>query len=190
LGELRIGSRPSRRKNSSGLGDLRAIPWSFGWTQTRYILPGWYGVGQALSAYLDAGGSLSLLREMAAEWPFFQALMEKVEMTLAKADLGIAARYVRALDPSPVGIRIHGHLQSAYDETVARVLEIMQEKTLLENNPVLQRSIQVRNPYVDPMSLLQVALLKKKRAGAQDEGLQRALLLTISGVVAGMRNTG
>ncbi len=196
LGRLKIGSRPARRSaESTGIGDLRAIPWSFGWTQTRYILPGWFGVGHAIETFVAGREErLAFVRRMYAAWPFFRTLIDNVEMTLAKSDLGIAERYVRALDPSDEALGLHRHIAAEHARTVAMVLAVTEQSELLDRNPVLQRSIQVRNPYVDPLSLLQVELLRRARGeGAQEtsaEDLEHALLLTIDAIAAGMRNTG
>lgn len=199
LSALKIGSRPARRHSgSAGIEDLRAIPWSFGWTQTRYIMPGWFGVGHALSSFAQGrDDGLALLQQMYRGWPFFRSLIDSVEMTLAKSDLGIAAHYVKALDPSPQARRLHEHLAAEHARAIRMVLAVAAEGQLLERDPVLRRSIRVRNPYVDPLSLLQVELLRRKRAlsgsGEADgapEALQGALALSINGIVAGMRNTG
>ena len=197
LGRMKIGSRPARRRvESKGIEDLRAIPWSFGWTQSRYILPGWFGVGYALESFVSgAGERLDFLRRMYAAWPFFRTLIDNVEMTLAKSDLGIAERYVRALDPSDDARSLHRQIAAEHARAVTTVLAVTEQSELLDRNPVLQRSIQVRNPYVDPLSLLQVELLRRARgadlsdAKAADD-LQHALLLTIDAIAAGMRNTG
>jgi phosphoenolpyruvate carboxylase len=204
LSALKIGSRPARRHGgSAGIEDLRAIPWSFGWTQTRYIMPGWFGVGHALSSFAQGREEgLALLRQMYQGWPFFRSLIDSVEMTLAKSDLGIAAHYVQALDPSPQARRLHEHLAAEHERTIRMVLTVAEEGQILARDPVLRRSIRVRNPYVDPLSLLQVELLRRKRAaeaqagdggkeaGEAPEALQGALALSINGIVAGMRNTG
>ena len=196
LGRLKIGSRPARRTaESTGIADLRAIPWSFGWTQTRYILPGWFGVGHAMETFAAGREDrLASLRRMYAAWPFFRTLVDNVEMTLAKSDLGIAERYLRALDRSEDALRLHRHIAAEHARAVAMVLAVTEQAELLDRNPVLQRSIQVRNPYVDPLSLLQVELLRRARGAAPEdataEDLQHALLLTIDAIAAGMRNTG
>jgi len=201
LQHLRIGSRPARRrKGSKSLDDLRAIPWVFGWTQSRHLLPGWLGVGSALERFLgqeparDRPRRLRLLRRMYQDWPFFHSTISNIEMTLAKADFQIARQYAERLPDPRIGRRIFRLLSAEYDSTCRVVRQITGEKSLLENAPVLRRSIAVRNPYVDPMSYLQVELLARSRRGrvpARDrERLLYALVLTINGIAAGMRNTG
>ncbi|MCP3137327.1 phosphoenolpyruvate carboxylase [Pyxidicoccus xibeiensis] len=185
IASLPIGSRPSKRK-AGGLETLRAIPWVFAWTQNRAILPGWYGVGSALEAYSREEGGAALLARMYREWPFFRAVIDNVTMVLAKSDMAIAGRYA-ALAPRstrPLWRRI----QQEHRRTRKQVKRLTGELKLLDNNPQLQRSISLRNPYVDPMSFLQVELLKRKREGQPD--VDRPLLLTLNGIAAGMRNTG
>jgi phosphoenolpyruvate carboxylase len=195
LAHLRIGSRPAKRKaGSQSIDDLRAIPWVFGWTQSRHLLPGWLAVGTALEGFMleDRQQHLALLREMYAEWPFFHSTLSNIEMTLAKADFQIARQYAARTPDRSLGRRIFKLLEAEYQRTCRVVLQITGEKQLLDNTPVLQRSIAVRNPYVDPMSYLQVELLARQRAGggAEQEKLLYAILLTINGIAAGMRNTG
>jgi phosphoenolpyruvate carboxylase len=206
LQHLRIGSRPAKRKKGSqNLDDLRAIPWVFGWTQSRHLLPGWLAVGSALEGFVEQGtrGSrpgrlqlerLRLLRRMYKDWPFFHSTIANIEMTLAKADFQIARQYAERLPDQTMGRRIFRLLQAEYDSTCRIVRQITGEKHLLQNSPVLKRSIAVRNPYVDPMSYLQVELLarsRKARLPARDrDRLLYALVLTINGIAAGMRNTG
>jgi phosphoenolpyruvate carboxylase len=186
LGELRIGSRPARRATGGGLESLRAIPWVFAWMQNRMLLPGWLGAGAGLAAALEGAGRATVL-EMASEWPFFQATLQLIEMVLAKADVRIAGLYEARLAPE------HGELGDAvrrrFDETVARVLEVLDNGPLLSDNPVLRRSIDVRNPYVDPINILQIEVLDRLRS-APDEDLVRAFRITANGIAAGMRNTG
>jgi phosphoenolpyruvate carboxylase len=197
LQHLRIGSRPAKRKQGSkSLDDLRAIPWVFGWTQSRHLLPGWLAVGSALEVFLKSNPRkhLALLREMYAHWPFFHSTISNIEMTLAKADFQIARQYANRLPERELGRKFFKLLESEYERACRVVLQITGEKHLLENSPVLKRSIEVRNPYVDPMSYLQVELLARKRndkLSAEDrEKLLYAILLTINGIAAGMRNTG
>lgn len=197
LQHLRIGSRPAKRKQgSTSLDDLRAIPWVFGWTQSRHLLPGWLAVGTALENFVAESPrkNLALLREMYERWPFFHSTLSNIEMTLAKADFQIARQYAERAPDRKLSRRIFKLLTDEHQRTCRVVLQITGEKRLLDNSPVLQRSIEVRNPYVDPMSYLQVELLARSRAGqvpAEDrEKLLYAILLTINGVAAGMRNTG
>lgn len=200
LQHLRIGSRPAKRKQGSkSLDDLRAIPWVFGWTQSRHLLPGWLAVGSTLTDFIQAGPrkNLELLREMYREWTFFHSVISNIEMTLAKADFQIARHYADSVPDRKLGRRIFRLLEEEYQRTCRVVQQITGEKNLLDKSPVLQRSITVRNPYVDPMSYLQVELLGRKRAGddtrvpaGEMEKLLYAILLTINGIAAGMRNTG
>ncbi len=187
LSRLNIGSRPARRRSGGDLKSLRAIPWSFAWAQTRLHLPAWLGTGEALARAYDTGLEPAI-REMASDWPFFRALLDLFEMVLEKADVEIAAYYDEVLVPAelrPIGARLRESLRRA-TETVLRAKA---EKTLLETDPFLRRSIELRNPYVDPLNLLQAEFLRRLREG-EDPRLADALLVTINGIAAGMRNTG
>ncbi|MEZ6014476.1 MAG: phosphoenolpyruvate carboxylase [Planctomycetota bacterium] len=185
---LEIGSRPARRREMRGVRDLRAIPWVFAWTQCRALLPGWYGVGAGLTAAIDAHG-LDAVRRAAREWPFLATLLDDVEMVLAKSDLGIAARY--AALAGDVGARLFPVLREEHADAVAAVLEVNGARELLQRDPGLQRSIRLRNPYVDPMSFVQVDLLRRWREGGrEDKGLERVLVQTVRGIARGLRNTG
>ena len=185
---LQIGSRPSRRREMRGVQDLRSIPWVFAWTQCRAVLPGWYGVGSGLAAAIETHG-LDTLRRAAREWPFFATFLSDMEMVLAKSDMTIAARYAELA--GTVGERLFPVLQEEHDRTLAAVLEIGEISALLEREPTLQRSIRLRNPYVDPMSFVQVDLLHRWRAtGRENESLERVLAQTVRGIARGLRNTG
>jgi phosphoenolpyruvate carboxylase len=185
---LEIGSRPATRRSGAGVEDLRAIPWVFAWMQNRHLLPGWFGVGSGLTAATDLHGE-DILREMAQEWPFFANLLADVEMVLAKTDLGIGARYARLAGDA--GDLLFPLIVAEYERTSTIIRRLLGTTAVLEREPVLRRSIQLRNPYVDPISLLQVDLLERWRAGGStDADLERALRSTVRGIARGMQNTG
>jgi phosphoenolpyruvate carboxylase len=193
VGELenaKIGSRPSRRKDSPSLADLRAIPWVFGWTQSRLLVPAWFGVGFAIERYLVQPGSLDLLQIMAREFPLFIDLLRNVEMALGKVDLATARLYSSLVEDTQMRERVYGLFEAEFHRTVRAVLAVTRQTELLESNQVLGRSIKLRNPYVDPMHLIQVDMLRRKRAGEDTPEVNRAIAATISGISAGLRNTG
>ncbi|GJM45185.1 MAG: phosphoenolpyruvate carboxylase [Gemmatimonadota bacterium] len=190
LGSMNIGSRPARRRGQmTGLASLRAIPWVFGWTQSRQIIPGWFGLGSALEEARQRNGG-SVVDEMYRDWSFFQTLISNVEMALAKTDLGIAKRYVDRL-VAPEHRHVFDRIRAEFDRTLREVLEVTGQKRLLDRSPVLQRTISVRAPYIDPLNYLQIALLSRHRRDEEpDPQRERALLLTINGIAAGLKNTG
>lgn len=195
IGELNIGSRPSKRKNSDRFEDLRAIPWVFAWTQSRYLLPAWYAAGSGLqSFYQGKKENMRELQKMYAKWSFFRSMIDNLQMALAKADLLIAKEYGNLIKDAAMGERIYNIIKQEYELTSDLILEITGQKEILDNASVLQESIRLRNPYVDPLSYMQVSLLTELRAlQEQDEDdaiLLREVLLTINGIAAGLRNTG
>ncbi len=198
LSDLRLGSRPAargRRDVAPSIDALRAIPWTFAWSQARINLPGWYGFGSALEAYRVAHGEAGLdaLARLAGDWPFLSSLIDNAEMSLAKADMGVARLYA-ALATGPGDERRWDAIESEYRRTVALILRLTGHERLLDGSPVLQRSVTLRNPYVDSLSELQVRLLTRLRALASDdperERVLRLVQLTVNGVAAGLQNTG
>jgi len=191
LENVQIGSRPARRSQSRCLEDLRAIPWVFGWMQSRHAVPAWFGVGYAVEKFLDRSpGSAALLREMMADFPLFSELVRNVELAMAKADLTIARLYASLVEDASLRNRVFAMLEEEFLRTRKALLSITGENDLLQDNAVLFRSIRLRNPYVDPMSLVQVDLLRRKRAGENTDALNYSLCATINGIAAGLHNTG
>jgi phosphoenolpyruvate carboxylase len=192
--DLPIGSRPSRRRGERTLGDLRAIPWVFSWTQNRSMIPAWYGLGASLSEvkYRDRR-AWQMLCEMYRSWPFFQATIDNASLALAKADMYVAQRYAELADDAEVRERMWLRIASEYDRTRQAVLDVVGERELLSGVPWFKQSIEVRNPYVDPLNLIQIELLRRRRAAVGDEDaayLRHLLRLSVQGVAAGMRTTG
>lgn len=189
LGTMPIGSRPARRAAEGGVDSLRAIPWVFAWTQTRLLLPSWLGAGDAFDEAIQAGG-LDELREMYGGWPFFRATVDLIETVVAECEPEIAAEYDRRLVPDrlqPIGVDLRRRL----DTTIETLLAVTAHERLLDGNPVLRRSIDVRNPYVDPINLVQIELLRRLRALPDaPPDLIKAFMITVNGIAAGMRNTG
>jgi len=195
IGELNIGSRPSKRKNSDRFEDLRAIPWVFAWTQSRYLFPAWYGAGTGLKSFLDGGSDrMPILQEMYSKWSFFKGLIDNLQMALAKADLLISREYAGMIQDDAVRERIFTEIENEYKLTSDLILQITGQEEILDNVPIIQESIRLRNPYVDPLSYLQVRLLRelrdKRDRNEDDAELLREVLLTINGIAAGLRNTG
>ena len=188
LEELTIGSRPARRGGTAGVKTLRAIPWQFAWTQTRLLLGSWLGLEEAFSRAFERGEADGV-RAMYRDWTYFRSAVDLFEMVLAKADPHIAAEYDRQLVPPPL-LPLGGELRLRLMLAIERVLAVAGHRELLEENPVLRRSIGVRNPYVDPINLVQVGLVRRIRSGEDDPRLRHAYMVTVNGIAAGMRNTG
>jgi phosphoenolpyruvate carboxylase len=185
---MMIGSRPSRRASGGDVRALRAIPWVFAWTQSRIILPGWYGLGTGLESARREHGT-EVLSEMRQQWPFFRALLDDAGMVLAKADMDIAARYAELADDEVRGV--FDLIKAEFTRTKDNILSVSASDTMLQDDPVLSRSIRLRNPYVDPISLLQVDLLRRWReGGSADPSLFEALLASVNGIAQGLQNTG
>jgi phosphoenolpyruvate carboxylase len=196
LEHARLGSRPAKRSGKKSMADLRAIPWVFGWMQSRQLVPAYFGVGHALNEFVQSNSDgLQQLQTMAREFPLFLDIIRNVEMALAKADFGIARLYASLVEDEALRNRVFTTLEAEFNLTHRMILEITKQKSLLETNPVLNRSIRLRNPYVDPMSLIQVELIRRKRTAAANgepdsPELNRAISATINGISAGLRNTG
>jgi phosphoenolpyruvate carboxylase len=187
----RIGSRPTRRSGSRQLSELRAIPWVFGWMQSRQAMPAWFGVGYALERFAARGTTEQrLLKQMMQSFPLFADLIRNVEIAMAKADMSIARLYSTLVSDVSLRERVYGMLLEEFNRTRAVILSLKEQTELLERNPVLSRSIQLRNPYVDPLSLIQVELLRRRRAGEDSDDLDYALAATMNGIAAGLHNTG
>ena len=187
----RIGSRPSRRGTARDLSDLRAIPWGFGWMQSRHVIPGWFGVGFALEGFVAKGEEQrTLVQEMMRRFPFFYDLIRNVELALTKVDLPLARLYSELVPDRELRERVFSQVLEEYQRTRRMVLFVTGQSRLLENNPSLARSLRLRTPYVDPLSLIQIELLRRKRSGGGGEELDYVLAATISGIAAGLRNTG
>jgi len=193
IGRLNIGSRPARRDPVAGLADLRAIPWVFAWTQSRVILPGWYGLGSAVSAWAgEDEARWALLATMYREWPFFKTLVDNAQLALRAADMLIAAVYATLADPADREA-VFPRIRDEYRRTETAIARLTGQRDLLDEAPWLQRSIRVRNPYIDPMNYVQVALLRRLRENpgeAEAEEMRDAVRLSVNGIAAGLRNTG
>ncbi|HVY21942.1 MAG TPA: phosphoenolpyruvate carboxylase [Steroidobacteraceae bacterium] len=186
IADLKIGSRPASRTKSDRIEDLRAIPWVFSWSQARVMLPGWYGVGHALKAFPDQG----LLREMVQAWPFFRTTLDNMEMVLAKSDLNIAAHYAALVEDRALAERIFNRIRDDWHMTRDSLLAVTGQSRLLENNPALDKSIRLRVPYIEPLNLLQVELLKRHRAGEDNPQVRDGLQLSINAIATALRNSG
>ncbi|KQM38789.1 phosphoenolpyruvate carboxylase [Sphingomonas sp. Leaf10] len=183
---LKIGSRPASRKKSDAIEDLRAIPWVFSWAQARIMLPGWYGVGAALQSFEDKG----LLREMASAWPLFAATLANMEMVLAKSDMDVAARYAGLVEDKALSEAIFGRIRDGWRATHDGLLSVTRQTRLLEKSPALEASIRLRTPYIEPLNLLQIELLKRHRAGEADARIGEGILLSINAIATALRNSG
>lgn len=195
IAQLNIGSRPASRKKTTAIVDLRAIPWVFSWSQCRLMLPGWYGFGAAYQAFLEKHGAagLALLQRMYNEWGFFRTLLSNMDMVLAKTDIALAERYAGLVKDAALREAIFPRLKNEWQATIAALLAITGQHTLLDDNPFLQRSMKNRYPYLDPLNHLQIELLRRHRSGSpwsDDERVQSGIHLTINGVAAGLRNSG
>jgi phosphoenolpyruvate carboxylase len=191
ISRLRLGSRPAARRGGQlTRAGVRAIPWVFSWMQSRFNLPGWYGLGAALAA-----GDVAVLREMYAGWPFYQAILDNAEMSLLKADMGIAGLYSALVPDRDLASAVFARIEDEYRQTCDAILAVTGHASLMDGDAVIQRAIQLRNPYVDPLNYLQVTMLRRLRALADPEGPEAAecrevIVLTINGIAAGLRNTG
>ena len=183
---LKIGSRPASRTKSDKIEDLRAIPWVFSWAQARVMLPGWYGVGQALSSFEDKG----LLAEMAQGWPFFAASLANMEQVIAKSDMDIAARYATLVEDRALADAIFPRIVGGWQQAPDGLLEITGQTRLLQAHPALDASIRLRLPYIEPLNLLQIELIKRRRAGDEDERIGEGILLSINAIATALRNSG
>jgi phosphoenolpyruvate carboxylase len=189
IARLQFGSRPAKRTASNRIQDLRAIPWVFSWTQARIILPGWYGLGSALQLGIEQYG-LEYLQRIHEHWAFFRATLSNAEMAMMKADLHIAERYVRLVRDTDLRDRIWSKLKTEFDLAQSTLLQVTGQQRLLDRDPVLQRSVERRNPYVDPLSFIQVELIERTRRDVTDEDALLTLQLAINGIAGGLRNTG
>lgn len=190
--QLQVGSRPASRTQSNRIEDLRAIPWVFSWSQNRIVLPGWYGIGSAIDAFIakEGSGGIARLREVYAHWPFLRSVLSNVEQVLMKCDLAIGERYADLVSDREAAERIFGRIRAAHERTQAHILDITQQKILLESNPALGESLRARLPYVAPLNHLQVDLMQRFRNGDPEPRLRNSILMTINGIAAGMRNSG
>ena len=192
IATLNIGSRPASRKKTREIEDLRAIPWVFSWAQCRLMLPGWYGFGSAVEAWVtenpDTG--MAFLKELYREWPFFRTLLSNMDMVLAKSSIAIASRYAELVPDVALRESIFERIRREWQSSIDMLLQITGQTRLLESNPLLDRSIRHRFPYIDPLNHVQVELLKEHRAQNTDEQVLRGIQITINGISAGLRNSG
>ncbi|WP_425064267.1 phosphoenolpyruvate carboxylase [Reyranella sp.] len=192
IASLNIGSRPASRSKKQGIEDLRAIPWVFSWAQCRLMLPGWYGFGAAIEAWTAArpADGMAMLQEMHDNWPFFRTILSNMDMVLAKSDIAIASRYSELVTDTALRERVFGRVKREWKSSIDAVCAITRQKTLLELNPLLARSIRNRFPYIDPLNHVQIELLRRHRAGDPDPAVVQGIHLSINGIAAGLRNSG
>ena len=200
IGQLKLGSRPAYRGVAQGVADLRAIPWVFSWMQSRFNFPGWFGLGTALQAVLRRGpAGRRLLRTMHEDWPFFRTLIDNAQLTMRKADMGIAALYAGLVADVKLRRRIFGLLKAEFARTEAAILAVTGQKQILAREPILRKSIELRNPYIDPLNYLQVEMMRRLRtpSGGPPElpaeevaAIHAVIELTINGISGGLKNTG
>ena len=191
IGALNIGSRPTSRKPTTAISDLRAIPWVLAWSQSRVMLPGWYGTGTAFADYVAEGdGRLEILQDLYRRWPFFASVLSNMAQVLAKSDMGLAARYSELVEDIELRARVFDKILAEHDRTIAMLKQITGQDDLLADNPALARSVFNRFPYLEPLNHLQVELLRRYRSGDEDELVQRGILLTMSGLATALRNSG
>ncbi|CAI9086354.1 phosphoenolpyruvate carboxylase [Candidatus Methylacidiphilum fumarolicum] len=196
IGSLKIASRPIFRFQSKSFEDLRAIPWVFSWMQTRFVIPGWYGIGSSLKIAIESSPeSLSILRQMYDKWPFFQTVIDNAQLSLAKTDIDIAKLYCSLATNRSLSDKIFAIIESEYKQTVETILKITNQNSILDHEPILQRSIRLRNPYVDPLNYIQVEMIRRNRSGSitdpnEIDKIRSVIELTINGISAGLRNTG
>lgn len=193
IGALNIGSRPASRKPTTAISDLRAIPWVLAWSQSRVMLPGWYGTGTAFEEFIadgDEDARLAVLRDLYEKWPFFRSVLSNMAQVLAKADMGLAARYSELVDDEALRHRVFDKIVAEHDRSIAMLRAITGNDDLLADNPALARSVFNRFPYLEPLNHLQVELLRRYRSGDEDELVQRGILLTMSGLATALRNSG
>jgi len=192
IAELNIGSRPSSRKPSNRIEDLRAIPWVFSWGLTRTLLPGWFGFGSAVNRFIEREGNTGYmqLRDMYKNWAFFRGLMSNMDMVLSKTDMGIASRYAELVEDETLRNEVFDVIESEWKSTVKMLFAVTGNTALLQDNPAFARSLLTRTPYIDPLNHLQVGLLERHRAGDEDEQVKRAIHISINGIATGLRNSG
>jgi len=186
IATLKIGSRPASRTKSDRIEDLRAIPWVFSWAQSRVMLPGWYGVGQAFEAFPDK----ALLKDMADGWPFFQATLANLEMVLAKSDMSLAERYLALVEDQAAGRAIFDRIRAGWGRTSEGLLDVTGQSRLLEKTPSLDASVRLRLPYIEPLNLLQIELIRRWRGGEQDDRVREGIQLSINAIATALRNSG